>query len=64
MARTVAEIQKEYVQVCTNAGDMTYRIKCFEQDLVKLHNRMLELNQEATEASATEKAAANEPKAE
>lgn len=57
MARTVAEIREEYIRTAGNAGDMSYRIECFKQDLSKLHNRMLELNQEAIEAEKAEKAA-------
>lgn len=60
MSRTVTEIREEYLRVCTNAGDVTYRMECYKQDLAKLHNRMLELNQEAVEAEKAEKAAKDE----
>lgn len=45
--RTVEEIQKDYAQVCTVAGDLQYRIKCFREELDKANDKLKELNAEA-----------------
>lgn len=60
-SRTVEEIQKEYTQLASEAGDMAYRIKCFEETLSQAYDKMLKLNQEVQVARAEVK---NEPKAE
>lgn len=52
--RKLEEVQAEYIRTAQQAGDMSYRMECFKQDLAKLHNRMLELNQEALTAEVPE----------
>lgn len=56
MSRTLEQVQAEYIELAKQAGDMSYRIKCFEADLERVHNRMLELNQEATKLGQQESA--------
>lgn len=64
--RTVEEIQKEYIQLASEAGDMSYRIKCFQEALVQAHDKMLKLNQEIQAAAKVVKPeeTQNGPKAE
>lgn len=45
--RTIQDVQKDYGQKCTKAGDLAYRIRCFEEELSSLQDEMLKLNQEA-----------------
>lgn len=45
--RTVEEVQKDYAQVCSVAGDLQYRIACFKEELQKANDKLKELNAEA-----------------
>lgn len=66
--RTVEEIQKEYTQLASEAGDMAYRIKCFEESLAQTYAKMLKLNQDvgarANAGAAKSEEIKNESKAE
>lgn len=48
MSRTIENVKQEYVQVCQEAGDLSYRIECFKADLAKRYEKMLALNEEAS----------------
>lgn len=45
--RPIQAIQQEYVQLCTKAGDLGYKIRCFEKDLSTVYDQLRELNFEA-----------------
>lgn len=48
--RGMEEIQKEYNQVCNQAGDFQYRIKVMKNDLNQINQKLMELNHEAIDA--------------
>lgn len=39
------EVQEEYVRTCSKAGDLQYRIKCYNQELNKINIELRKLNQ-------------------
>jgi hypothetical protein len=45
--RTLDQIQAEYQQVCTKAGETQYKLKCFEGELAHWNQQLLKLNNEA-----------------
>ena len=45
--KTMEEISGEYAQVCTQLGDIAYRISVFEEDARKLRRKLRQLNMEA-----------------
>lgn len=50
--RELAEIQREYVQLCTRAGDLAYKIDCHKRDLALVTEALRDLNFEAAAAQA------------
>lgn len=52
--RTVQSIQKEFLQVAADAGNLAFAIKCYEGDLNLKYQKMSELNKEAAELSKKE----------
>ena len=55
--RPLQVIQQEYTQLCTKAGDLQYKIRCFQTDLETVNGQLLSLNHEAVtsqEAAAKE----------
>jgi translation initiation factor IF-1 len=50
--RTLEEIMKEYTQLCTTSGELQYKIKIQEEDLLRLNQRIYQLNQEAAPLKA------------
>lgn len=64
MSRTIDQVKQEYVECAQQAGDMQYRIECFKADLIKLNNKMLALNEEASKLAAEQKAQNEQPKSE
>ena len=61
--RSLEAIQAEYQQLCTQAGDLQYRIECFKEDLALINKRQKEVNQEGAAViqakAASEKAKEN-----
>lgn len=53
--RKLEEIQAEYGQTASRAGQAQYQVFVFEAELQQLNNRMVELNQEASERAALDK---------
>jgi hypothetical protein len=47
--RTVETIKQEFMQLCADAGNLAYQIKCYEGDLNQKYQKMSELNKEAAE---------------
>lgn len=45
--RTREEIQTEYIQQCSIAGDTNYKIYALQKDLYKMNQKLKELNKEA-----------------
>lgn len=45
--RTIAEVQREYAETATVAGDISYRITVMQEDLRKTQRKMRQLNVEA-----------------
>jgi len=57
--RTLDDVQKEYVQACTMAGDKFYRIGILAKDLIQLWHKATGIDAEAQRIirnNATEKA--------
>lgn len=44
--RSIEEIQTHYNQLCLRAGDLQYRIKCFQGDLDVCNQALVQVNQE------------------
>jgi hypothetical protein len=61
MSRTIEQVKQEYIECAQQAGDMQYRIECFKSDLSKLNNKMLALNEEASQLAKVQN---EQPKAE
>jgi hypothetical protein len=59
--RALPEIQKDYAQVCNNAGQIQYQIKVYEQELIQTNQRLLSLNQEAAARNQLDAAAKPAP---
>ena len=57
--RSLGEIQQEYVQLCTKAGDLSYKVVQFNKDISTLQGQLEDLNFEAV---AAQKKAAEEAK--
>ena len=55
--RTLNDVQQEYVNLCTRAGDLQYKIQAFKKDLEVLNNQLRELNFEAVKIQQEEAAA-------
>lgn len=66
--RSVAEIQKDYSELCLRAGHLAYSIKALQIDLESVQSVQKDLNLEGAEAQRREaeeaKAAAEAPKLE
>jgi len=45
--REMSEIQKEYAQLCAEAGQLQYNMKVQEFQLSKINERLSQLNQES-----------------
>lgn len=41
-----ALLQKKYLSLCTKAGDLQYKIKCFEHELNQANEEMAQINKE------------------
>lgn len=48
--RKIEEIQREYVQLCTRAGDVQFKVKSLSADLDMLNGQIQELTIEALAA--------------
>lgn len=44
--REWSDIQKEYQELCMNAGQLQYQITVYEADLARMNARLLEINNE------------------
>lgn len=53
MERSMEDIQKEYSQLCAEAGQLQYKMSVHKQDLKELNIQLQKLN---TEAAAMQKA--------
>ncbi len=51
------ELQIEYSQNAYQAGDISYRLKCFKEELEATHKKMAEINQKMVELTAKKEAA-------
>lgn len=49
------EIIKEYTKLCTEAGEVQYRIKILQFHLDDLNNKILKLNNEANDINSEKK---------
>ena len=49
--RTLEQIQSEYQMLCARAGDMQYKVRCFNADLESINQRLVTMNQEAQQLS-------------
>ena len=58
--RTTDIIAKEYQQLCTQAGDVQYKIVALQNDLDNLNVQMLKLNQEHFKLQQEERAKAEQ----
>lgn len=47
--RPKEQIQQEYGRLCAQAGDMQYKITCFQGELATINNKLMALNKEAME---------------
>ena len=61
--RPMAEINAEYAKCCSQLGDMTYRISCFEQEARNIRRTLKDLNVEAEERRMADEAAAKSSEA-
>jgi hypothetical protein len=52
--RTVAEIQKEYTELCARAGHLAYSIFALKSDLSLVHERQKDVNIEGAMAQKSE----------
>lgn len=52
--RTIQSIQKEFMQVAADAGNLAFAIECYKGDLNLKYQKMSELNKEAAELSKKE----------
>jgi archaellum component FlaC len=43
--RTKEDIQQEYLKVCSQAGEMQYKIGQFKKELTRVHDELNKLNQ-------------------
>jgi hypothetical protein len=50
---TNAELQKEYLSLCAKAGDMQYKILCFQVELEKTNCKIRDVNRAAIKLSAS-----------
>jgi hypothetical protein len=48
-AKSQQEINDEYTMWCAKAGDISYKILCFQGELSFIQNKLKEINEEATE---------------
>lgn len=55
--RTLEQIQAHYNQLCLRAGDLQYRIKCFQGDLEAANQALQQVNQEAAARKSLDDAA-------
>ncbi len=62
MPRSLDEIQKEYAEVSTRAGQAQYQAYVMQKDLEELNRRLLTLNQEAHERNRLDNEAKLEAK--
>jgi DNA anti-recombination protein RmuC len=58
--RPLDQIQQEYIQLCTKAGDLQYKISRFDNDLESINEQLQMLNFEAAAAREAEHNAAVE----
>ena len=61
--RAFEEVQRDYVQVCTKAGQLQYQIHVLTQDLERLNEQLINLNFEANASREVEARIAAEMKA-
>ena len=52
--RELAAIQADYTRLAQSAGDMQYKILCWQEELAQLNQRIRELNQEANQLKETD----------
>jgi chromosome segregation ATPase len=52
--RELAAIQQDYTRLAQSAGDMQYKILCWQDELAQLNQRIRELNQEANQLKETD----------
>lgn len=45
--RELVAIQRDYTQFCQQAGDLQYKIFCYQDELSQLNKKLIQLNQEA-----------------
>lgn len=65
MLRDEGEIKKEYIELCTRAGELQYQIQQMQSGLQEINKRILVINQEFVDLKkAQEKTAAPEKGAE
>ena len=48
--RTAEQIQAEYAELCTHAGDKQYRLEIAKKELNEINSRLFQLNMEAAQA--------------
>lgn len=59
--RTLEEIQAHYNQLCLRAGDIQYKLKCFQGDLDVTNQALMQINQEAAARKKLEDSKKAEP---
>lgn len=55
-ARTSAQLQNQYTQLCAKSGHIQYQIFALKTDLEAINNALRDLNLEAAQALSQEKA--------
>ena len=53
--RTLPELQKEYVSLCTKAGELQYKLAAFKLDLDAINKQLMDINFEAATVQAADK---------
>ena len=53
--RTLPELQKEYVSLCTKAGELQYKLAAFKLDLDAVNKQLMDINFEAATVQAADK---------